>query len=296
MTAYGRGMLWSQAHLFCYWLTRVLFLFPLSRIENIVILTLVSFVDDIPQSAQSCFELYGFDVIIDEQLKPWLLEVNYSPALATDSKLDEEVKFALVSDMLDVLQISRFKSTTAPSNNNSTQKSAAKKPTSAHGSRLQFAQQATAPQQRAKTSENAERPLRNATLTTSPKQHVSRATARPASSQATVKISNKPSHFGTAMATINSVNSAAQCTKRQPLANLTVNNFEDNSAHPHLKVINQSHSNVQYGDFYQLGPFEYEETKPEQRAAGVKLAIQNVRNVEKVALAQRQRNNNNNVL
>jgi tubulin polyglutamylase TTLL4 len=34
------------------------------------------------------FELFGFDVLIDENLKPWLLEVNVSPSLNSSSELD----------------------------------------------------------------------------------------------------------------------------------------------------------------------------------------------------------------
>lgn len=38
-----------------------------------------------------CFELLGFDIMFDDQLQPWLLEVNHSPSFACDSRLDHQV-------------------------------------------------------------------------------------------------------------------------------------------------------------------------------------------------------------
>ncbi|XP_025907602.1 tubulin polyglutamylase TTLL5 isoform X1 [Nothoprocta perdicaria] len=51
----------------------------------------------------SCFELYGFDVLIDATLKPWLLEVNLSPSLACDAPLDLKIKASMLSDMFTLV-------------------------------------------------------------------------------------------------------------------------------------------------------------------------------------------------
>ena len=46
------------------------------------------------------FEIFGFDVIITDELKPMLIEVNACPALARDSALDADVKEALIRDTI----------------------------------------------------------------------------------------------------------------------------------------------------------------------------------------------------
>lgn len=58
-----------------------------------------------PFRGSSCFEILGFDVILDRKCKPWLLEVNHSPSFHTDSKLDSQIKTALISDTLKLLDI-----------------------------------------------------------------------------------------------------------------------------------------------------------------------------------------------
>jgi len=56
----------------------------------------------------SCFDLFGFDVLIDSDLKPWLLEVNLSPSLATDSPLDLHIKSELISDTFNLINVRAF--------------------------------------------------------------------------------------------------------------------------------------------------------------------------------------------
>lgn len=50
-------------------------------------------------------ELYGFDILIDADLKPWLLEVNLSPSLGCDSSLDLRVKSSMLADLLTLVGI-----------------------------------------------------------------------------------------------------------------------------------------------------------------------------------------------
>eukprot|EP00760_Papus_ankaliazontas_P024358 PhM_4_TR2261/c0_g1_i1/m.15705/K16600/TTLL2; tubulin polyglutamylase TTLL2 len=77
------------------------------RITTIVISTLLSICTEVPRNV-SCFELFGFDVLFDENFKAWLLEVNFSPSLGVESDVDERVKYGLIKDMIETLNIQSF--------------------------------------------------------------------------------------------------------------------------------------------------------------------------------------------
>lgn len=56
----------------------------------------------------NCFEVFGFDIILDSDLKPWLLEVNLSPSLSPDSPLDMTIKTNLLTDTFNLIGVRRF--------------------------------------------------------------------------------------------------------------------------------------------------------------------------------------------
>lgn len=53
-----------------------------------------------------CFEILGFDILIDEKLKPWLIEINHAPSFGTDTCLDFKIKKDLLADTMQLLSMS----------------------------------------------------------------------------------------------------------------------------------------------------------------------------------------------
>ncbi len=72
------------------------------KIQQLCLKTLIAVKDKIPPQPNA-FEIYGFDVMIDDHQKPWLIEVNACPALARENDLDSIVKEALIEDTIKII-------------------------------------------------------------------------------------------------------------------------------------------------------------------------------------------------
>jgi len=54
---------------------------------------------------RACFEILGFDIMLDENAKPWLLEVNHMPAFTTEFAIDKPIKTSLLGDAMKLLDL-----------------------------------------------------------------------------------------------------------------------------------------------------------------------------------------------
>lgn len=84
-----------------------------SKIKDLTLKTLIAVQPSLSHSYKAarhqsttdslCFQILGFDIMLDHKLKPWLLEVNHAPSLNTDSTFDHHLKYNLVKDTIKIL-------------------------------------------------------------------------------------------------------------------------------------------------------------------------------------------------
>lgn len=65
-------------------------------------------VQKVMMNDKRCFELYGYDILLDQNLKPWLLEVNASPSMTHNIPYDQEVKIGLLDDTLTIIDTEKI--------------------------------------------------------------------------------------------------------------------------------------------------------------------------------------------
>jgi len=86
------------------------------QMENLIITTLKA-VQNVMINDKHCFEMYGIDILIDANLRPWLLEVNASPSLGATTEEDRILKTELLQDTFAVVVSSQFANSNDPKHN-----------------------------------------------------------------------------------------------------------------------------------------------------------------------------------
>jgi tubulin polyglutamylase TTLL5 len=75
---------------------------------SLVVLKSLVMIDEKMSHQPCCFEVFGYDVLIDSQLRCWLIEVNASPSMARENKLDIRVKNAMIRDTISLVNPAPF--------------------------------------------------------------------------------------------------------------------------------------------------------------------------------------------
>ena len=50
-------------------------------------------------------QIFGFDILLDDNFRAWLIEVNTGPDLSSSSPLDKELKHKMVAQMLHLVGV-----------------------------------------------------------------------------------------------------------------------------------------------------------------------------------------------
>ena len=76
----------------------------LPRIKDIIIDTFLCVKKKMNASHRSnVFELFGFDFLLDEDFRVWLIEVNHNPFLGTPNERMREIVPRMIDDMLKIV-------------------------------------------------------------------------------------------------------------------------------------------------------------------------------------------------
>jgi tubulin polyglutamylase TTLL9 len=78
-------------------------------IQEIVLKSIIC-VQKVIVNDRHCFELYGYDILIDDNLKPWLIEINANPSLTANTNKDAEMKIKMLDDMLTIIDLEKIMS------------------------------------------------------------------------------------------------------------------------------------------------------------------------------------------
>lgn len=69
------------------------------KIEDLIVKTIISIEHTVSTATSmfvpfrtNCFEMFGFDILLDENIDPWLMEVNLSPSMACEAPIDLKIK------------------------------------------------------------------------------------------------------------------------------------------------------------------------------------------------------------
>ncbi|KAJ3183349.1 putative tubulin polyglutamylase ttll1 [Gaertneriomyces sp. JEL0708] len=79
----------------------------MNEIDSIIVHSLRA-VQNLMTNDRHCFECYGYDIIIDADLRPWLIEVNASPSLSATTASDRLIKHSLINDILNIVVPDEF--------------------------------------------------------------------------------------------------------------------------------------------------------------------------------------------
>ena len=87
----------------------------LQRMRDVAAKTLIAGASEINYATaqkvkhrEACFEVFGFDFLLDRKLKVWLLEVNVAPSLMGSSSMDSFIKGMLMCDVFHTVGVVPF--------------------------------------------------------------------------------------------------------------------------------------------------------------------------------------------